>query len=460
MTIYIAQSRLGLEKLGFAQYLLFLLDLVVPFVVWGYYGVGVHELASPKVTHEKKREVFSAILILRLIHASLAVLMLLFAVNFYSGWAAYRWAVTYLCFLSLLSAFSCSHIFVATQRTALQAKIGILSKFFVFVALILLVSDSDDAILYAGLVYAIGPIINLRSLVIMVREYSLLRVPWPELKRIFIQAIPFSAPVLTGFLCERVDLIVIESHFDWSDLGGYSGPMKINQSLISFGTMLVFVFQSEVMGAVESKKIKKLTSLCFLILLYIFCPLVVGVWFVDEDLIRVLLGQNFAGYGRVWSAVTLQLMFYPFALVASQIVLFKEKKMHHVALFWLVFSGLGFLGGQLAALITGDLFMTALGLFCGKGLATLGLFFLPTARQSSRLSGLDLLRLCICLLAAAVTLAIGVLEEHVWLRVLLCAAIFATVFAVLNRGKIPLLLAALNVQKRGKNSNAAQKPLR
>lgn len=449
VTIYIAQSRLGLEKLGFAQYLVFLLDLAVPFVVWGYYGVGVHELASAKLTHEKKREVFSAILFLRLAHAFLAVFILLLCVNFYSGWAPYRRAVTYLCFLPLLSALSCSYVFVATQRTGLQARIGLLSKFCVFGAIILLVSDSDDAILYAGLVYAIGPIINIHSLLLMLREYPLMKVPWREMKRIFIQTFPFSAPVLTSFLCERVDLFVIEAHFDWTDLGGYSGPMRINQSLISFGTTLAFVFQSEVIGVGESEKIKKLTGLCFLSLLYVFLPLVVSVWFVDEDLIRVLLGQNFGGYGRVWSAVTLQLMIYPFALVATQIALFREKRMYDVAVYWVSFSGLGFLGGTLAAITTGDLFFTALGLFCGKAIATLGLLFSSTARFGSRLSGADLLRLCICLLATVITLSTGVLEEHVWFRVLLCAVIFALALAILNREKIGMLLA-VNGQKRGR----------
>ena len=123
-----AQRKLGLEMFGYSQFGIYLVDLFVPFVVWGYNNAISIKAGEAHKNKLDFSEIVSTSLVLRMANAVIAAIVLTGLVNFYPAYAHYKTIAYSLCFILFTSALDLSQVLVATQKIYMQSYFSIISK--------------------------------------------------------------------------------------------------------------------------------------------------------------------------------------------------------------------------------------------------------------------------------------------------------------------------------------------
>ncbi len=435
ITVHYAQSRLGLEALGYAHYVIYLVDLIVPFVAWGYQGFGSHAVSATK-DPVRVRQIMGSILALRLFNGFVLSALLLAAVWTVPQWQEYRSGVLALCALPLLNAFSQSYLFVGKQLLRVLSVIQISAKIFALCAILLLVSGPEDALMYAAAAYSVNGLISVVGAFLQMRWFGLPQFHLASISHTFRAALPFTAPVVMFHLSERVDLFLVEWLEGSTGVGAYTGPQKITQSLSAFAMAIVTVFQSEVLAASAPQRRVEIIRWAYFSLLILFLPLVCCVWFVDEKLLTAVVGESFAGQGRVWSVLTLSLLAQPLLLVSTQIVLFSEKRMASVSFCYLAVALLSAGCGAAVGAWGDSLEHLAAGLVAGKAAAALVVAAFAYRVVPSLPRVADWGMVLVATFCAVGFLWSGLFEEWVILRVFAAVMVYVIILAVLARDRI------------------------
>ena len=119
--IHYAQSRLGMERFGYAQFGIYLVDLFLPVVVWGYQMLGSIRTGEEHGAGRSPGAFAGTLITMRLIHAVFATIALFALVYLVPEWQPYRHVVLALSFILFTGALDMTWLHVGTQRMASSA---------------------------------------------------------------------------------------------------------------------------------------------------------------------------------------------------------------------------------------------------------------------------------------------------------------------------------------------------
>jgi O-antigen/teichoic acid export membrane protein len=299
--LYLAKTRLGIERFGYSQFAVNLIEAAIPFIVFGYTIVGSKEVARLKEQPDKLGSMLSSMMVLRLVHALLTTAGLAFVCGAFSQYQPYLKLVMMLSFILIASAFEMTHVLIAYQKIHLvNAALGFIKLLTLF-AMYKFVNDSEDANLYAILSVATNAVVAFVSMFLGLRLIKLHPPQWHWMRELFRKGCHFALIYIGLNLLDRYDVILAEWFSGTVGAGLYAGPARISQSINSIIVASSLIFLSELVGLKNHDKMSEHVSLSLAGASLLLMPVCAGVWFVDASLISLIFGQEYVGVARVLS---------------------------------------------------------------------------------------------------------------------------------------------------------------
>lgn len=298
IVINFAQKRLGVESFGYAQVGIALLEITIPFVIWGYHNYGIIELGNLKATNNLNQAsvLISNIIGAKFIHALLAYVILVSITFFIPSYHKYFTIILFLSFVLLSTALDGVWILIAIQQVTILSIITFIGRFLSLLFIILFISKPEHAILYAVLTLMSNTIIALGSLIVGLKQNLHLCLPvFKEIKIIFNKSMIFGLIAVIFIIFNRVDLMFCEYFLDIYQTGLYSGAVRLNHSLLTIIIAATLAFFSESLIIKDNLKLKQHIELSTWVCFSISVPVILITWFFGHQVLTLILGDvNFA----------------------------------------------------------------------------------------------------------------------------------------------------------------------
>lgn len=294
--IRIGQNRLGIESLGQAQFAIYIVELFLPIMAWGFDVYGPISLRKFTVGSEEWKTRLSDLMTTRLLLSLIVFIALVGSVFLVDKFVPYRSTVLVLSILMLLSGFTTTYVHTADQSLGFLARVTIIAKVLSLVAIGIFIHDPADAILFAILSYGVNLMIGLASTFYIIRRYGFFRPRFGRIFTTFKNSLPYAITFILAILVERVELWFAEDWGGAQAVGVLTGPLKLYQGLLFAILSFSVVFYSE--GLAFPEKVGRYLRLTIWVLASLILPLTIGVFFVGEPLLVLLTGQGFQGQGQ------------------------------------------------------------------------------------------------------------------------------------------------------------------
>ncbi len=365
--LHLAKKRLGLEMFGFALFGISFIEMVVPFVSYGYSHLGSLQIAEQLKQRARIPEIINNIIALRIIHSLVVFALFWLLFVYYPPYWQYRSLYLALSFILFSTAIETIWVHVATQEvTLVNLAIGV-GRFFSLGCIFLFIGSAEDAILFAVLNLFSNALINLLTFINTRRHYSWTRPNWPMMKLTFRHAHIFALISFLMVYFERIDVMIVEKYLGLTNAALYAGPARIGHSLYQVANAIVIAFFSEMIVQPDKDGLTKHLQLGLWALMVFMAPIVAGVWFVDHTVLQFIFGVEYVEVspilGMIVSSTFLAVLI---AALGLQILVVKQKtKALLMSLLW----GAG-LGTCLAIRLVGPwgIYGVSLGLIVGKAL--------------------------------------------------------------------------------------------
>ncbi len=324
--IHYAQTKLGMESFGYAQFGMLLVDLTIPFVVYGYQNYTSIEIGRNKDNKDYISKLLSNVIFIRLIHAGIAAFFLGLLVAQSSKYQDYLAVVLATSFVLFTSAIDLLPLMVGIQKLKSFSFFTIISKSISLALILSFVNDPNDTIIYAVITQATNSAISLATFIYGMRFF---KIHLPD-KKMLLSTIkdstPFAVMILLIYPFERFDLIIIE-HFGKAEAAGlYFGAWRLMQSLTQAVLMIGNVFVSELVSIEDQHSFTKHIKLAVWIIMSLVVTAGLGSWFIDSQLISLVLGEDFSAAGPTLSMLlTSSIFFALFNLFGMQILMLKNS---------------------------------------------------------------------------------------------------------------------------------------
>jgi O-antigen/teichoic acid export membrane protein len=326
--LHVALKRLGVERFGYAQFGISLVDFMLPLVTFGYQIFGSIEIGRLKSKITDVEQLVSDIFYLKLIHATVAFTLLMLFVGLSPHYQEYLSITAALGFILFFTAIELNHVHLGNQKmTLLGLFIGV-AKIISLFAILLVVQDANDAIWYAVLTVGANAIVCLCTTVYGLQIYRLRPPSLPSMKRVFRQALPFAGVLLLLSVAEKFDMFVANAFLGNVGAGLYAGPVRIAQSVYSAVMAVALVFFSEMVALKDREAFTRHAFLAFWVVFTMMSPLACGIWFVDSELLTFIMGNDeYRGHGRVLSILVTGMAAHALIVVFGfQVLLLKNAK--------------------------------------------------------------------------------------------------------------------------------------
>lgn len=402
--LHIAQKRLGIEMFGLAQYAIVFLEVLLPFVAFGYGTLGAIEVGRIKADRKKTGEFISTILGLRVLHL-VSVLLIGGVLVLQPAFAESRPLILCISFMLVASCFETEFLHYGQQTISVRNLIVVGSKLISVIGIVLLVHNEADVSRYAVLatlpallVSAGSAWYNLRNLPLRIPEID-------ELKSLFTRSLPYAFVIFLITLSDRYDVFFAEYFFGKSGAGFYAGQLRIIQSLASATSAFGLVFFTELVVPRLKEDFTRYVNYTLTTILIFIAPIVIGGLYVDTDILCLIYNEDFVPYVKVLDVLLLSIFAGAFFQVFGvYILLIKEK-----VTFFNVALAVGNVGGILVAtLLVGSMGLTgiAIGNLTTKCLAA-GLFVWGAKEYISSFPWVPTVKILGCsgFMAAALTLS-------------------------------------------------------
>lgn len=356
--IHYVQLKLGLKQFGYAQFGIYLVDLSLPFVAWGYHTLGPLKIGKNRDNVKQVEKIIGTIVFLKVIHALFASTFLIAFISISDEYRAYLPIVLALSFIYVTHAFDMTFVLVGMQRMTSFIKISVLAKSISLICVLLFIHDSDDAVLFAVLSFGANGLVSLGTCFLSMRIFPRIFPDRSKIKSYFIQSIPLGFSYILIYFFDRIDYAIVEPLLGMKGVGLYAGPKRIQQSLLPVITMVGTIFFSEMVLQKGKKALTEHVYFGLQVMLIIILPICVGVWFVDSTLLKYIVGQRFSAQGTVLSILVSSIFVQALIIIfGHQVLIIKGRiKLLNIAIVI----------GILIALLLGYLLGVSLGL---KGIA-------------------------------------------------------------------------------------------
>lgn len=324
-----AQARLGIEMFGQAQFAMAIIDMVVPFIAFGYSTLAAMEIGRQRDNREAIGTIIGNVTILRLINALVVFLGLNGIMALLPQYAAYAPLVYILSFMLFTSAIDMLFVHTGTQKVSVFSSLTIVAKLLSLAAIYYFVRQPSDGNLYGMISCGANSLISISSAVYFLRKYPFrwnTREFWPLCKR----AIPYALNFVLLSLLFRYDLILAEYFGGSTAAGLYVGPTALMRSLISVAGAVTLVFFSEMLVAATDAEFNKRIHQTFWVLGALMFPIAVGIWWVDHEVLELIMGPAFTAQGPVLSTLVATVLMYNILYVLGFQILAVKGRIHSV----------------------------------------------------------------------------------------------------------------------------------
>lgn len=383
LVLYVVSVKLGVERFGFAQFSITLIEAAIPFIVFGYLIVGSKDIARLKSQPEKLGVLISSIMSLKFLHALIATVVLVGLCTVVADYRAYLPMVGMLSFILWASAFELSNVLLATQKIYLINVVLGITKLFSLLAIYQLVQSPKDAPLYAVLHLSSNAVVCIASIVIALQNTRLHAPQWSVMKDIFIRASPFALVYLLLNFLDRFDIFFAEYMFGNIGAGLYSSAARISQSLHSLIAASSVIFISELIGIEDRHKFSEHIRFSVLGMSLVLFPICVGIWFVDQDLMSMIFGSAYLNVARLLSVLVLVAGLQSMVTVFGFQILMLKNETRIFSIYLLLSLVLGF---GLSLILAPHLGLLGIGLACVMAKSVLVFFVVRRARTHLSIS--------------------------------------------------------------------------
>ena len=299
--IHYVQKKLGVESFGYAQFGISVIEMSIPFIVFGYSNYGSIELGRYKDQYEKSRRLISSIFMLKLIHACLVFIFLTGLFSAVPSYEPYRSLILILSFVLFFSSLDSLWVQVGVQKVAIFSFFNGAAKLISFLLIISTVSSPDDAVLYTVFTLMANALICVFTGIYSLRMFPLLMPKKKDLWTVFKASRVYAVIVVMMVFFERIDLIIVEKMFGIKGVGLYSGPLRLIHSANQLISAAALPFFSEVVAITDKDSLAKHTRYAVFVLMLVLAPSVAGIWFVDQHILELIFSSEYAQMNRVLS---------------------------------------------------------------------------------------------------------------------------------------------------------------
>jgi O-antigen/teichoic acid export membrane protein len=157
------------------------------------------------------------------------------------------------------------------------------------------------------------------------RKYLSFRISfnWTEWKSLLKESLPMGISVFVTFLYFKMDTIFLSILKGSADVGIYSVAYKVIENLTFFPAMaigLIFPLLSRFIFT-NHKEFESIANKTFKIFLILVVPLVIGSFFLAEEITRIIGGEGFSGSGSVLRILAFALGFIFFGNFFNNILI-------------------------------------------------------------------------------------------------------------------------------------------
>lgn len=336
-----AQSRIGIQGFGTAQFVITLVEMALPFITFGYSYYAAFSFKDAEKKLEDLRELVSGVLTLRLFHALIVSLILSSYAYFQQSSNYPTQMLPFVLPILFLAAFDMTFVNFGAQRMLRLSVVVGICKILSLVTIVFLVVDSDDLWVYTLATLGVGGAVNLYTSFWVIPKVGLKSPSLHQLKAIFRKSIPFAGIVLLVPAFERFDVLIVETMVHGSDLGRYMGAWRLAFSFLPFLMIVINAFLSEVFVRQDTEQFLKHISSAFLISLCLMAPIFIGSIFVGEDLLVLVYDENYVSASVFFSIFCFSILIESLLLIfgVQVMVFYNQTKKLIWVLATFVFAG-------------------------------------------------------------------------------------------------------------------------
>lgn len=291
--VRIGQSALGMEAYGYTQYGFYLVDLFIPFILFGYTLKSIFSASEALRSHEKEglKKKIGELVCLRLLH----FLCLAVGLTYYLGFHRDDPTLLLIVLAALaINALDLSFIQFATQRLHFLSYATIVGKLACLAIIWLYVEEASHKHLFLAAILGANGFVTLVTFAFGLYRYGILLPRFAELKQGFKAAIPYGIYIAVFGISERLDMLTIEANLGGKYLGIYAGVYKLYQSLMPLIAMLSNVFFAESLRLRDKNAEVTVLEQTLRVISLVTMPMAFGIWFVSGLGIELILGHEFA----------------------------------------------------------------------------------------------------------------------------------------------------------------------
>lgn len=297
--IHYAQSRLGIEAFGFAQFGISAIEIATPLIVFGYNNYGIIEIGRAGGDREKIRSIISNTMALKMIHAATVFVLLLGAGTCIQSYNKYLVLIASLSFSLFFTSIETLWVHIGIQRVVYISIFNTVSKMTSFIFIIIAVNNPSDSIMYAALVLAANAMVSFMTAIYCLRRFPLTCPSWSKMREIFNQSKKYALLVLFLMIFERIDLLVVEHFYGTAGVGVYSGPLRINHSFFQILSPVILAFFSETVIVKDKHLLTQHVRLASWVLLVILVPVCIGSFFTGADILELIFNEKYRSVALV-----------------------------------------------------------------------------------------------------------------------------------------------------------------
>jgi PST family polysaccharide transporter len=352
--LHYAQSRLGLEAFGFAQFAISLIEIMIPFVIMGYNQYGTLEVGRLRESPFKLRSLLTHLSLIKFVNAIVVSGLFLTACYLTPRYSPYMRTVTLLSVSLLLSSIDTLWMQYGIQKVALINLFNIIGKIVSLVSIVLFVSSPEDSTAYAFLTLLANMTTTVLSLAYSFYHYPPVKPRWDEIRRLMKSSQKYALIVMGLILFERIDMLITEHYFSTTGAGLYSGPMRINHSFMQFLHTIGAAFFAELLAVRDRKLFSRHIELATWSLMTVIAPIICGTWFVSQDILVFIFDEKFAVMdSSLWILLVSSLLHIFIVLFGTQVLLI-HGQVKQVIVYMFI--------GITALVLSAQLFCPSLGL--------------------------------------------------------------------------------------------------
>jgi O-antigen/teichoic acid export membrane protein len=341
ITLSIAQKRLGLGGLGSALFSLSILEVCIPFIVFGYTYFGAMQL--PKIVHDKEAQaqLVSRIVVLRLIHACLASVGLLLATIWIDSWQEHRLILWKLIPFLFVAAFDLTLFNFGNQRMGrLSLWVG-LFKLVSLAGVLALVRGPEDGDIFAMLMLGANGAVSVASAISILPHLGLRKVEWRACSNLFKLASGYALVVFLYPMFERFDILVVEKTLSPEHLGSYTAPWRLVMSLVPLFMVIAHTFLAENLAEKNQEGVAKGAHQALFLSLMLTVPVVVASPFVAGDILSLVFDESLRASDSLFTIFSASILAEVFVCILGMQILLLRGDLRYLAMTLAVGIGLG-----------------------------------------------------------------------------------------------------------------------